>query len=323
MCSARASRIVSSPPATATAATYVAAWMRSGTVRWSAGRSAPRSTPRTTIVDVPMPEMSAPIATSIWQRSTTSGSRAALSIVVTPSAKTAAVTMFSVAPTLGNGNVTSAPCSRSAVASSSPWLNLNVAPICSRPATCMSIGRAPKSSPPGIDRRTRPKRVSSGPSTLIDARMRSTSSYGATGTRSPSFVRRSTPGSGDHDRTPMASNRSPRIRTSAIAGTFVSSYSPSARIVAAISLSTAFLAPGTSIVPCSSPTRRTTICPPGPGSVCMPAPGSRSTGASMLPRCWQAVTPATAPRRRPGAAPHGHPRVARRSRRARQARTAA
>ena len=120
--------------------------------------------------------MSAPIATSIWHRSTTSGSRAALSMVVTPSAHTAAVTMFSVAPTLGKANVTSAPCRRSAVASSSPWLNLNVAPIASRPATCMSIGRAPKSSPPGIDRRTRPQRVSSGPSTLIDARIRSTSS---------------------------------------------------------------------------------------------------------------------------------------------------
>ena len=93
--------------------------------------------------------------------------------------------MFSVAPTLGNPNVTSAPCSRSANASTSPWLNLNVAPIASSPATCRSIGRAPKSSPPGIERRTRPHRVSSGPSTLIDALMRSTCSYGATGTRSP------------------------------------------------------------------------------------------------------------------------------------------
>ena len=37
-------------------------------------------------VGVPTPSMSAPIATSRWQRSTTSGSRAALSIVVTPSA---------------------------------------------------------------------------------------------------------------------------------------------------------------------------------------------------------------------------------------------
>ena len=57
-------------------------------------------------VDVPTPEMSAPIATNISHRSTTS-SRTTLSIVVTPSASTAAVTMFSVAPTLGNGNVMS------------------------------------------------------------------------------------------------------------------------------------------------------------------------------------------------------------------------
>ena len=102
MWSGRAWRMCSSPPATATAATYVAAWMRSGTVRWSTGCSEPGSTPRTTSVAVPMPEMSAPIATNISQRSTTSGSLAALSIVVTPSANTAAVTMFSVAPTLGN-----------------------------------------------------------------------------------------------------------------------------------------------------------------------------------------------------------------------------
>ena len=120
------------------------------------GAASPGSTPRTTSVAVPMPEMSAPIATNISQRSTTSGSRAALSIVVTPSAYTAAVTMFSVAPTLGNPNVTSAPCRRSAVASSSPWLNLNSAPIASSPAMCMSIGRAPKSSPPGIDSRDPP-----------------------------------------------------------------------------------------------------------------------------------------------------------------------
>ena len=131
----------------------------------------------------------------------------------------------------------------------------------------MSIGRAPKSSPPGIDRRTRPQRVSSGPSTLIDARIRSTSSYGATGVRSPSLRRRSRPSTGGVTRMPIASSRSPRISTSTIAGTLVSSYSPSARIVAAISLSTAFLAPGTSIVPCSSPTRRMAISPPGPGSV--------------------------------------------------------
>ena len=39
---------------------------------------------RSTMRDEPMPSMSAPIATSISQRSTTSGSRAALSITVVP-----------------------------------------------------------------------------------------------------------------------------------------------------------------------------------------------------------------------------------------------
>ena len=118
------------------------------------------------------------------------------------------------------------------------------------------------------------------------------------------------------------------IGTSTIAGTLVSSYSPSARIVAAISLSTAFLAPGTSIVPCSSPTRRTMICPPGPGSVftsrrvdrslrSLGAGGSRPT--SMLPWCWQAVTSSTV-RTRPGPAAHRRAGVAGRPRGRRQPR---
>ena len=88
---------------------------------------------------------------------------------------------------------------------------------------CMSIGRAPKSSPPGIDRRTRPQRVSSGPSTLTDARMRSTSSYGATGVRSPALVIRSRPGAGTSVRMPMAASSSAMIVTSTIVGTLVSS----------------------------------------------------------------------------------------------------
>ena len=41
----------------------------------------------------------------------------------------------------------------------------------------------------GQRQRTCPQRPSSGPSTLIDARMRSTSSYGATGVSSPVLVR--------------------------------------------------------------------------------------------------------------------------------------
>src|SRR5438132_1453702 len=56
----------------------------------------------------------------------------------------------------------------------------------------MSIGRGPKSSPPGSATRASPQRVSSGPRTTIDARICSTSSYGASGTMSgPTLMRRS------------------------------------------------------------------------------------------------------------------------------------
>ena len=52
------------------------------------------------------------------------------------------------------------------------------------------------------------------------------------------------PRSGLCERTPRAASRSPMIATSLIAGTLVSSYTPSARRLAAISLRTAFFAPG-------------------------------------------------------------------------------
>ena len=53
--------------------------------------------------------MFAPMEIKNSPRSTKSGSRAALSIVVTPLAKTAAVIMFSVAPTLGKSKSITAP----------------------------------------------------------------------------------------------------------------------------------------------------------------------------------------------------------------------
>ena len=68
------------------------------------------------IVDVPAPSMRAPMATSIEQRSTISGSRAALSITVVPLASTAAITRFSVAPTDGKSSQIEVPVSRGAVA---------------------------------------------------------------------------------------------------------------------------------------------------------------------------------------------------------------
>ena len=88
-----------SPPVTAAAIRKVPASIRSAMTVCSAGCSP--STPRTTRQGVPAPSMSAPMLTRNLPRSTISGSRAAFSMTVVPSAQTAAITRFSVAPTLG------------------------------------------------------------------------------------------------------------------------------------------------------------------------------------------------------------------------------
>ncbi len=55
---------------------------------------------------MPTPSICAPIDPSIRQMSTISGSRAALSMTVVPLARTAAMSRFSVAPTLGKSSHT-------------------------------------------------------------------------------------------------------------------------------------------------------------------------------------------------------------------------
>ena len=135
------------------------------------------STPSMVIVDDPAPRMRAPMRLRNDGQVAISGSRAALSMTVVPLASTAAISAFSVAPTLGNSRTIRAPMQRrSAVGLDVAVRRSNAAPSCSRPRRCMSIGRGPKSSPPGSDTRARPSRASSGPSTTIDARIRSTSS---------------------------------------------------------------------------------------------------------------------------------------------------
>jgi hypothetical protein len=93
----------------AAAKAHVPATIRSGTIECVVGDSA--STPSTASVDVPRPSIFAPICCSIWHRSTISGSRAALSMTVVPVASTAAIRMFSVAPTLGKSSQTVVPVS--------------------------------------------------------------------------------------------------------------------------------------------------------------------------------------------------------------------
>ena len=87
------------PPHTATADITVPATILSFTGSTEAPSRA--STPLTVTTGVPSPEMSAPILTSRRTRETISGSRAAPMSRVVPSAFTAAMMRFSVAPTLG------------------------------------------------------------------------------------------------------------------------------------------------------------------------------------------------------------------------------
>ena len=197
--------------------------------------------------------MWAPIATRKRQRSATSGSRAAPSIVVTPSAHTAAVTKFSVAPTLGKEKRMSAPTSRGALTVSTPSANVQVAPMASSPAICMSIGRSPKSSPPGRAISILPTRETSGPSRLIDARIRPARSAGTLVDNSPEWVMRNEPSLPVSTWEPIERRRSDMMSTSTISGTLSRLNSPSASTVAAINFRTEFFAPGTRTVPCKGP----------------------------------------------------------------------
>ncbi len=81
--------------------------MRSGMIEWRAPCS--EATPSITSRSVPMPVMRAPIATRQSARSEISGSRATLASTVWPSARLAAMSRFSVAPTEANGRTITAP----------------------------------------------------------------------------------------------------------------------------------------------------------------------------------------------------------------------
>ena len=96
-----------SPPVAATAHKNVPASMRSDTTLCDT--LCKRSTPSITSRCVPMPEIFAPISTSMFAKSVTSGSHAAFSNTVCPSAKTAAISKFSVPVTVIMSVVMRAP----------------------------------------------------------------------------------------------------------------------------------------------------------------------------------------------------------------------
>ena len=88
--------------------------MRSGSTLYSVPCS--RSTPWTVMVSVPAPLMRAPMALRQCARSMTSGSRAAFSMTVSPSASAAAIMRFSVPVTVTRSITSRAPLRRLALA---------------------------------------------------------------------------------------------------------------------------------------------------------------------------------------------------------------
>ena len=173
----------------AAASIKVAASILSGMTVWLAP---PRLlTPSILMVSVPAPFILAPILLRKLARSTISGSSAAFSIYVVPSASTAAVIIFSVAPTLGKSRYMVSPTRPCPPATASTYPSSSqtvmIAPRASKPLRCRSIGLLPMAQPPGRCTFARPFLASSGPITKIEARIWFTSSKSAS-VESISFV---------------------------------------------------------------------------------------------------------------------------------------
>src|SRR3954468_18460466 len=122
----------------------------------------------------------------------------------------------------------------------------------------MSTLRLPIMSPPGSATRASPQRASNGPSTLNDARMRVTSSYGASGDSVADASISTTLGAGFATVAPTARSRSLITSRSATGGMLRNVVTPGASNAAAICFTPEFfVAPATSTRPTSGPFGRT------------------------------------------------------------------
>src|SRR6201996_2073770 len=123
------------------------------------------------------------------------------------------------------------------------------APIACRPLMCWSTGREPIAQPPGSDTVASPKRASSGPSTMMLARIVLTRSYGASGVLSPlastttSSTRPPSVSAPQLTSTPMLRISLSTVATSCSRGTLCSVTGPGTSSAAHSSGSAAFLAP--------------------------------------------------------------------------------
>src|SRR5205823_2024689 len=215
--------------------------MLSGITRCVAPLSS--GTPSISSTSVPIPWILAPILPRNMARSTTCGSRAALWMVVIPSAVAAAIIRFSVPVTVGMSRWMVAPLRRSARATYSPPSSSTLAPISRKPTRCCSTRRMPMSSPPGLATRASPRRASSGPIKRKDARIRFAIAASTSLRASRSALICSCWGSSQRIWTPIPSRRRIMVATSSIRGTFLSRHSSSVSRQAARMGRTAFLEP--------------------------------------------------------------------------------
>ena len=135
-------------------------------------KSAPPSffTPSITSMFEPIPLIFAPIRFSMLHRSCTWGSLAAFVISVLPSARTAAITAFSVAVTDASSKNNSLPTSLFAV-NSNLFVTATRAPSSVSARKCVSSLRLPITSPPGGKSAALPVLATRGPANKMDARI--------------------------------------------------------------------------------------------------------------------------------------------------------
>ena len=135
--------------------------MRSGSTGCSALCSVSR--PCTQSVALPTPSIRAPILIRQWARSTTSGSRAAFSIKLSPRASTAAIRALCVAPTETLESAKRSPVRPPRRAGDDiAALELDLGAERLERLRCRSTGRVPMAQPPGSETFALPQRASSG-----------------------------------------------------------------------------------------------------------------------------------------------------------------
>src|SRR5215218_4810373 len=218
-----------------------------------------RSTPSMVRRFEPIPEMRAPSPSRNRHRSWTWGSQAALPMVVSPSARTAAMMAFSVAVTDASSRNIGAPRSRP-TSSSRALSKLAWTPRERKASRWVSSRRRPITSPPGGGSRQWPVLATRGAASSTEARRR------------PRGSMRTWLGPSRSTVAPVEATSSSMVSTSRIWGTLRSTTGSSASRQAATMGRAAFLFPDGRMVPLSG-------CPPLMTKLSMTLPARGRSGA--------------------------------------------